>query len=233
MVDLAVKDSIGTDVTSGRSETSIPLPESTQQENQAPADPTPTENPTPVEQSGTKDKKPEDKGSTLMTGGEPEKKEPESKDEEYTLSLEDGSPLSEDHLKEVSELSKSLGLSKDQATKLLSHQSEQYKKTLDSQEKDKIEQSARWVDEIKKDTEMGGPLFKESVENAHRAFSRFGSKELKSYLDDSGLGNNPEMIRIFSRIGKAMADDKFVNGDPVSNKEPKSLGELMYAGFDY
>lgn len=42
---------------------------------------------------------------------------------------------------------------------------------------------------------------------------KFGSPELKQYLNETGLGNHPELVRIFANIGKAMSEDGLVTGN--------------------
>ena len=177
-------------------------------------------------------------GDTLLTGGEDSQGQDDSDDQSdnsdgYELSLEEDSLINQDQLDEFSSLAKENGLTEEQAKALLNHQTNTLKNYQETQEKEAQRQSAQWVEDIKKDTELGGSVFKESIENAHRAFQRFGSNEFKAHLDKSGLGNHPEVIRTFSRIGKAMANDKFINGEVNSAKKDVSLGEAMYKGFDY
>ena len=184
------------------------------------------------------DENQDDQGTTLLTGGEnsqqlDEGESDQSESDGYQLSLSDDSILNQDQLDEFSNLAKENGLDQEQAQKFLDLQSNAIDIYKNTQEKEMKRQSAQWVEDIKKDTELGGPVFKESIENAHRAFQRFGSDEFKEHLDKSGLGNHPEVIRTFSRIGKAMANDKFINGEVSSAKKDVSLGEAMYKGFDY
>ena len=39
---------------------------------------------------------------------------------------------------------------------------------------------------------------------------QYGTPELKEMLDFTGAGNNPEIVRLFYRIGKAISDDNLV-----------------------
>ena len=70
-------------------------------------------------------------------------------------------------------------------------------------------------------------MFNESIELSKRVIDKFGSQELKQQLDATGFGNHPELVRIFSKIGKAMGDDKLV----IVNRQDqpkKTLAEKMY-----
>ena len=67
-----------------------------------------------------------------------------------------------------------------------------------------------WVGEIKADKEIGGANFDTSVRHAQAAAKKFGSPEFLAALDATGMGSHPELVRVFARIGKAMAEDTFV-----------------------
>ena len=59
-----------------------------------------------------------------------------------------------------------------------------------------------WGNELKKEY---GTAFDEKVGLARRAVRAFGSEELTGLLDESGLGNHPEMIRAFAKIGAELS----------------------------
>lgn len=59
-----------------------------------------------------------------------------------------------------------------------------------------------WNGELKKEY---GNAYDEKVGLARRAVRAFGSEELTGLLDESGLGNHPEMIRAFAKIGAELS----------------------------
>ena len=71
-------------------------------------------------------------------------------------------------------------------------------------------QQEEWTSQLKTDREYGGPAFSRNVGIAVRAIERFGTPALKEALDASGLGNHPELVRFCYRVGKAIAEDRFV-----------------------
>tara|TARA_R110002167_G_scaffold30838_1_gene101870 strand:+ start:1026 stop:1856 length:831 start_codon:yes stop_codon:yes gene_type:complete len=75
--------------------------------------------------------------------------------------------------------------------------SDQSNSTLDQQR-----QHEDWGNEIKKEY---GTAYDEKVGMARRAVRAFGSEELSGLLNETGLGNHPEMIRAFSRIGAELS----------------------------
>lgn len=69
-----------------------------------------------------------------------------------------------------------------------------------------------WADAAKADKEIGGDGFAENLAVAKKALEAFGTPELRSLLNESGIGNNPEVIRFMVRAGKAISPDTFVPG---------------------
>lgn len=64
-----------------------------------------------------------------------------------------------------------------------------------------------WVEEVRADKELGGGNFDASVRAANKAIERFGSAELRQFLEETGLGNHPQLVRFAARIGRAFAED--------------------------
>lgn len=75
-----------------------------------------------------------------------------------------------------------------------------------------MDQSQKWVDQVKNDKELGGEHFQENMSTAIKAVERFTTPELRDLLNASGLGNHPEMVRAFVRIGQAISEDGLVLG---------------------
>jgi len=60
--------------------------------------------------------------------------------------------------------------------------------------------------------EWGGE-YPKNIELMGRAVQKFGGDEFKKYMDDTGMGNDPVLIKTFYNIGKAMSEDTLVLGD--------------------
>ena len=80
-----------------------------------------------------------------------------------------------------------------------------------------------WAETVNADKEGLGST--ESIGNAQKALDQFGSPELKSYLVETGLGNHPELVRVFSKIGKSMSEDGFVSG---SSENTRSSADVLF-----
>jgi len=66
-----------------------------------------------------------------------------------------------------------------------------------------------------------------------RAVEKFGGPEFKKYMDDSGLGNNPALIKTFINIGKAMSEDTLKGGDGPTGAGERKLGSNGQPVFEF
>lgn len=69
-----------------------------------------------------------------------------------------------------------------------------------------------WIEATKADKEIGGAGLEQNLAIAKKALDAFGGPELVKALNETGLGNHPEFIRAFVKIGKAISEDKLVTG---------------------
>jgi len=81
-----------------------------------------------------------------------------------------------------------------------------------------------WLESSKADKEFGGANLTENLSVAKKAIDAFGTPELRTLLEESGLGNHPELIRAFYRAGKQISEDRFVpsgmNGARSGGRDP-------------
>lgn len=179
-------------------------------------------------------------GSTLMTetgnesakeqeavgapqnSGEEPKAEPE-KAEPYTLTAPEGYPISEKELSDFNRHCLEVGMTKEQAEKSLEMLHSNFKATQEAFEA----QRRDWVAEIKSDKEYGGEKFKETVADAKRALAQFDEGgTIRTLLEETGYGDNPAIIKVFAKVGRAMAEDKIVGKGGAGGKKP--LAERLY-----
>ena len=74
------------------------------------------------------------------------------------------------------------------------------------------QQVSEWGDTARSDKEIGGEQFDANVAIALEARDKFGTPEMTQVLNDSGLGNHPEIIRFFYRVGKGLAEPGLETG---------------------
>jgi hypothetical protein len=113
---------------------------------------------------------------------------------------------------ELSAVAKELGLPQEGAQKVFDLGVKVAQKFAKNLETNTTAMQEQWLKDTRADKEFGGDKLEENVAIAQKARDAFASPELRTLLNDSKLGNHPEMIRLFFRMGKAMKEDKTVNG---------------------
>lgn len=80
----------------------------------------------------------------------------------------------------------------------------------------RIEQASQeWATASKADPEFGGQKWNESAPVIARGARALGvSDTLRTILDQTGLANHPEMLRVFYRAGRLLSSDKVVGATP-------------------
>jgi uncharacterized phage infection (PIP) family protein YhgE len=155
------------------------------------------------------------------TGGD---KAPEGAPEKYEFVIPEGSTLDADGMEAFTEVAKELNLSQEAAQKMIDKMAPAMAaRQAEVFEAAKIE----WAEGSRADKEFGGDKLNENLAVAKKALDTFGTPELRTLLNESGLGNHPEVIRMMYRAGKAISEDRFVApsaGGPTGSKDfAKSL----------
>lgn len=191
-----------------------------------------------TEQENSDSQDPEKDGDAKESDGDEKSKDDDKasdKDsdvpESYDLKAPEDSLLNDDAVKQVEETAKELGLTNEQAQKLLDQQNEAVsnyqKQAVDNWQK----QQDQWLEAVKSDKELGGDNFDENIKQARTALDKFASKEFVDALDESGYGNHPELVRTFARIGKMLGEDSPLSGE--SNQGGKqTLAEKFYPSMN-
>lgn len=144
----------------------------------------------------------------------------------YTLQLRDGYSLDEQGQQEVDALFHDMKLSPEQAQKAADEYMRRVDALTQKQAEYQREQSARWAAESAHDSEYGGSKFRENLSYSADAMKKFGTPRLREMLNQTGVGNHPEMVRFFIRVGKALRQDTLVTGSQAGRDKP--LSEIMY-----
>jgi len=142
--------------------------------------------------------------------------------DKYVWTAPEGKTLDPQTLDAFAVVAKDLNLPQDQAQRVVdamvptmaARQAEQLTAT-----------SAQWAAQSKADKEFGGDAFDANMATAKQALKDFGTPELNALLNESGLGNHPDVIRFMVRAGKALSADKHVGGRaaPGAGSDVKSL----------
>lgn len=136
-------------------------------------------------------------------------------------------PMDAEMVKNFKEVAKGLNLNQQQAQGLVDLQTKYAK----MQGEAVLNSFRQTVDSWKQETVLAlGPGYKEELGIAAKAIERFGTPELRQLLNDTGLGNQKDVVMFFNKIGKAISEDSFADGGR-SKGGSKSDGEIFYPGM--
>lgn len=148
--------------------------------------------------------------------------------EAYQLALPDGSPLDPKALEEISAFARERGFSKEQAQAVLERESAVLTSYREAQQAALQQATEQWFAEVKADPELGGEAFAKNVELAKRVVARYGSEKLKQTLNESGLGNHPELVRLLVKIGKETAEDTLVVPRATQTPQSREARDVLF-----
>lgn len=157
--------------------------------------------------------------------------------EAYEIKLEDGQQIDTEALQMVEPILKELGLDNDQANKLASAwpglQAKMAERFAAGAEEAQIAElnrlSTQWEGESVSDSEIGGApeVMGPKMAMAAKARDQFASPELRKLLTATRLGNHPEVIRLFYKVGQTISEGAFVRGDAAAPRA-KEAWEKIY-----
>ena len=162
-------------------------------------------------------------GDGIQETSQPETKEvtkAESKvPEAYDLKAPDGAGLDAEGLKSFEPIFKEVGLSQEQAQKLVNLYGEKQASFVEEQKGIWEKQQSTWIDEFKSDKAFGGANTDASVQAAEKAWRHFGTAEDIRLVHQFGLANFPPLVKILARVGKEMGEGSFHTGAPTNTTD--------------
>lgn len=165
-----------------------------------------------------------DKSDADKPDGKEEQK-PEGAPEKYEFKAGEGVEIDAAAMADFEPVARELNLTNEQAQKLV----DVYPKILSGVQQRQAEawqkQTEGWAESVKTDKEVGGDKLTANLGAAQRALDQFGTPELREYLDGTGLGNHPELVKAFIKVGKAMSEDGVLTGKESGER---SAAEVLY-----
>ena len=128
--------------------------------------------------------------------------------EKYDFKSAEGK-VAPDVLAKLDGVARELGMTQEQATKLLDSMAPAI---AQAQQNQRQALSTQWAEQAKADPEFGGANLDANLGVAKQALATFGTPALVKMLDETGLGNHPEIIRAFVRAGQKIAAQPVVTG---------------------
>ena len=83
--------------------------------------------------------------------------------------------------------------------------------------------AAKMAESIGELTNEWGRATPQKIEAAHAAVKKLAGDDFAAMLDETGLGNDPRLVRGFAKIAEAVAGDKNLIGDALTESTPAQL----------
>lgn len=133
--------------------------------------------------------------------------------EKYEVKLPEGMELDAGMLDKFTPVFKELKLPQEAVQKLAEAYAPMVKEMAEAQMKQGVDGFKQIVREWKDETiqKLGGD-YEKKVAAAATAIDKFGSPELRKLFDDTGVGNNYEMVNFLIKVGQAISPDSFPGG---------------------
>lgn len=156
--------------------------------------------------------------------------QPQGAPEQYeAFSFGEGAEFDQEVLADFQGLAKELNLPQATAQKLVDLQAKLYAKQAEASQQQLQTLRSEWANQVRNDPEFGGANYDANVAIAAKTMQAFGSDSLRQLLNDSGLGNHPEMVKFAHRIGMAISEDRLVMGG-TQKAGPKTIEDRLWGG---
>lgn len=193
-------------------------------------------NPTPeLKQAWLDAKKAEREGVAKDIESRKQADEKNKVPERYDLKKPEKSLLSDEQIAGIATFAKEQGLTNEKAQALVDRESQVISNTREAV---RLESAATleslqktWIATAKDDKEIGGANFVQNAELSRRVLARYGTPEFSAILSDpkqGAFGNHPELVRVMTRIGKAMSEDQLVMPGAQGEKNNKPFADKFY-----
>jgi|SRR6185295_5130440 len=155
--------------------------------------------------------------------------------EKYELKAPEGQTLDQLGLDAFTPVFKELGLTQEQAQKLVDTQFKVTDAALKAAEKtigDQVAaETATWAKACREDKDFGGANFEANAKIANKALAAFGTPELREALISSGYANHPAFVRLFWTIGQKLAESTAPSGT-TPNAQKTTPERVLYPSMN-
>jgi hypothetical protein len=112
-------------------------------------------------------------------------------------------------------LTKELGLNQESVQKVVDYYTGKFvpgvQQAYETSQKQEIEKrNTEWEAQSTKD------IGKEGIDRARLAIKQFATPELTSFLNETGLGSHPVLVKLFADIGNKMSESTLITGKSVT-----------------
>ena len=133
----------------------------------------------------------------------------------------------EQDVEQFKEIAKELGLSNDAAQKLMDYDAQRQANLADSLQQHADNQIQQELESYKQER---GDAFTDDVNNARAFMQAFGDEDTTEWLNESGLGNHPKLIKMLSEAGKLLQEHDVIQGAKTApGASGTSLADRLYS----
>lgn len=140
--------------------------------------------------------------------------------------LPEGMPFDKENVITFKNLAYTTGMSKEAAAKVFSgfmdFQISRFRQEMNDR-KISRENATKTLHE-----DWPGEEFNKNVELAKRVYRTFGDDDLKQIINDTGLSNEPAMLRFLAKVGKVISEDVLVEGEKGGKEKAESIYDAAY-----
>lgn len=143
---------------------------------------------------------------------------PQGAPERYEFKAVEGRELDSETMSVFAEVAKEANLSQDAAQRILDRMAP----AMAARQQAALEtMRSDWTEATKTDKDIGGDKLPETLTFARKALDQFGSPNLRALLNESGLGNHPDVIRMFYAVGRSISEDTYVGRGSAQGGKPQ------------
>lgn len=198
----------------------------TSTDTSAPASATPaqTTDATPAQTTPTADTP-----ASTTTEDKPADAKPQGAPEAYDLKAPEGAAMDDAGIAAFAEFAKGQNLTQEAAQSMLTTLAPAMAKRAQDQA---AAIHAQWLADTKADKEIGGDKLDENLAVAKKARDAFATEGFRDFLEQTKLGDHPEMVRFLNRVGKAMSEDSLVTSGGGKKTPEMSAAQRMYPNMN-
>jgi len=131
--------------------------------------------------------------------------------EKYEIKAPEGVELDMPAVESFLELAKAEGFTNDTAQKIVDFGIARQKALAEASDKMLADQVAKQevegLNELRKDPELGGANYEQTLEYARKGFLKFASPEEIAFIDATRLGNRVPMLKLFRKVYLAFREE--------------------------
>ena len=142
--------------------------------------------------------------------------------------MPEGVEIRAEDLEVLTPILKGMNATQAQGQELIDLQVAMNTRAFEAQTQAWADTQAAWQKAAETDKEYGNASYDDTVEVARNAVHELGGEALQVALTETGMGNHPEFIRAFWRLGKAMGEDTIDFGEGKSEGVPKTIAQRMF-----